>query len=92
MSGRLEGARSYAAGDGPNSAVVSNLAGYRENDIVIGVPGVSIDPGGIMVMLGDGKGGFSSITKYRVGKGAWDVIVGDFTGDGIKDLLAVQGC
>ena len=49
------------------------------------------DPAGVGVCFGNGDGTFASPVFYQLGNdsGFGSVIVGDFTGDGIPDIVAV---
>jgi hypothetical protein len=42
------------------------------------------------VLLGDGNGGFGSLTHLAAGSGAFDVTVGDFNSDGRPDIATVN--
>jgi hypothetical protein len=50
------------------------------------VPGTTVN-----ILLGKGNGRFAlSATRYKVGPRPWDVLVGDFTGDGKLDLVTAD--
>ena len=41
----------------------------------------------LLVLLGDGRGGFKSSASIPVGPGAWRVAAADINGDGAVDLV-----
>src|SRR5205085_736599 len=46
----------------------------------------------VMVLLGDGTGGFSPVgTPIATGSGPFSIAVGDFNGDGKQDLATANG-
>src|SRR5439155_17481660 len=42
------------------------------------------------VLLGNGDGTFAQPIKYQTAPGAWQVVVGDFTRDGIPDIATAN--
>lgn len=48
------------------------------------------ESGFVSVMLGRGDGTFAPPVQYRAGRGAWQVVVGDFNGDRILDIAAAN--
>jgi FG-GAP-like repeat len=44
------------------------------------------DSNSVSVLLGVGKGTFTTAVPYAVGKKPWSVAIGDLNGDGVMDL------
>ena len=70
--------------------VVGDVNGDGKPDIVVlnqGTPGTASDPGGVMVLIGNGDGTFQSPVNYAVGTNPSALAAGDVNGDGKPDLV-----
>ncbi len=86
------GPRSYApatsiwAGPGPSWIAVGDLTGNGIPDLVVS-DSYAFDPSYVTVLLGNGDGTFHTGGTYPVGETPYPVVLGDFTGNGILDIL-----
>jgi hypothetical protein len=71
-------------GDGKLDLAVSNLGGYDPN------VGPQYINGGVSVLLGNGDGTFQKAVNYKAGVQSVGVVVGDFNGDGTRDLAVAN--
>lgn len=84
-NGTFSPSRPYTVGAHPFMLTVSDL---NQDDI----PDVAISsetPGGVEVMLADGRGGFKQ-SRFPTGKWSSDVAAADLNGDGKKDLAVTN--
>jgi hypothetical protein len=67
-------------------AVIHDLNHDGKSDLVLG------SGYGVIVMLGDGRGGFAFVfgSPLPIGRGFWSVAVGDFDGNGKADVATVD--
>ncbi len=72
-----------AAGEQPSALLARDLNGDRIPDVLV----ATVEKGDFRVLLGDGKGGFSSILRFPGVRGAVSADLGDTDGDGLKDLV-----
>jgi uncharacterized protein (DUF2141 family) len=82
----------YPAGNSPNAVAVADFNGDGKLDIAVADYG---DPstgnnGGISILLGNGDGTFQAATQIDAGKNPISIAVGDFNGDGKKDLVVAD--
>jgi hypothetical protein len=76
----------FAAGSEPTAIAVGDFNGD-------GIPDLAVsDEGGAnnaVVLLGNGAGGFSAApgSPFAAGANAFSIVVGDFNGDGVQDLV-----
>ncbi len=78
----------------PSSAVaIGDLNGDGNPDLAVTHPGVvpELGPGGVSVLLGNGKGGFGKPQSFAAGTPAGGVVIGDLNGDGKPDLVFTHG-
>jgi hypothetical protein len=81
--GRLTPAKALLAlGRRPWHAALVDMNADKKLDAVLAADGV------VMLLLGDGRGGFEPApgSPFAVGRGAWTLAVGDFDGDGDPDV------
>ncbi len=76
----------FAVGINPNNAYVGDFNGDGIPDLVAPNPGSN----NASILLGDGKGGFTSGSPVVVGSTPLGVAVGDFNSDGITDLAVAN--
>ena len=72
-----------AAGEQPSALLARDLNGDGLPDVLV----ATVEKGDFRVLVGDGKGGFSSILRFPGVRGAVSADLGDTDGDGLKDLL-----
>jgi len=78
----------------PSSAIaIADLNGDGSPDLAVTHPGVvpELGPGGVSVLLGNGKGGFDKPQLFAAGTPAGGVAIGDLNGDGKPDLVFTRG-
>ena len=75
-----------ATGAYPKALTIGDFNNDGKQDLVAVVTGSS----SILIMLGNGTGGFSSPTNFSVGTSPVWVAVGDFNGDGKQDLAVAN--
>ena len=56
----------------------------------IGFEGPDSPPGGVTILLGIGDGTFRPGVEYAAGTSPYDIVTGDFNGDGITDLAVAD--
>jgi hypothetical protein len=79
----------YPAGNTPEGVAVADFNGDGHLDIAVvdyGNPAIG-DNGGVSILLGNGDGTFQAATLISAGKNPIWIAVGDFNGDGRKDLV-----
>jgi hypothetical protein len=77
---------SYPSGNAPESVAVGDFNGDGDPDLAV----AAAASGGVIVRLGDGRGGFGAATESVVGEGPASVVVGEFNGDGNPDLAVAN--
>jgi hypothetical protein len=70
----------------PQSVTVGDFNGDGKKDIATTDP----DNNAVLVLLGNGSGGFSGPTSFAVGNAPQFVTVGDFNGDGKQDIVTAN--
>lgn len=79
----------YPAGNSPDAVAVADFNGDGKLDIAVadyGNPSTG-DNGGVSILLGNGDGTFQPAISVNAGKNPIWIAVGDFNGDGRKDLV-----
>jgi hypothetical protein len=79
----------YPAGSSPGAVAVADFNGDGHLDIAVADYGnpTTGDNGGVSILLGNGDGTFQAATLISAGKNPIWIAVGDFNGDGRKDLV-----
>jgi hypothetical protein len=82
----------YPAGTQPDSVAVGDFNGDGIPDLAIANRGTypNYTDGSVSILLGKGDGTFLTAQSYAAGISPWSVAVGDFNGDGIKDLAVAN--
>jgi FG-GAP-like repeat len=84
-------ARSILVGKAPLDVAVADLNGDGKLDLAVPNFGSNPDPGNtVTVLIGSGKGTFTSGGTVTVGSKPTSIAVGDFDGDGHPDLATVS--
>ena len=86
----------YATNGGPISSTIADLNGDGHPDVVVAEgEGPNASWGTVGVFLNRGDGTLGTRVDYTIGGGSFSraiaVAVGDFTGDGIPDMMALDG-
>jgi hypothetical protein len=85
--------RNFATGSPPHSLIAADLDGDGILDLVTADENCSVGPcpaGLISVLLGNSDGSFQTNVTYPTGSTAYQVVAGDFNGDGIPDLATAN--
>ncbi|BAZ08411.1 FG-GAP repeat-containing protein [Calothrix sp. NIES-4071] len=78
--------RIYKTGDNPQQIIAADLNGDGHVDVA----SANANSNNISVLLGDGKGTFSTPTNYTVGSSPNSLITTDIDGDGKLDLIVAN--
>ena len=94
-NGTFKAGIKYAMDTYPSSMVVADFNGDGELDLAMtGAPSVNFPSNVISLLLGNGDGTFGSLTTpfaiFGVGDLPYSAAVGDFNGDGAKDLAVAN--
>ena len=95
------GALTFTAADMPldmsaNDVVARDLNGDGKVDLVVAMAALessnpdSYSQGFAYVLFGHGDGTFAQPIKYATAPGAWQIVLGDFTRDGIVDIATAN--
>jgi len=76
----------YTVGLQPISVAVGDFNRDGKADLAVAYSGAGNVAGGVSVLLGNGNGTFQSAVNYTAGDWPVSVMMGDFNGDGKKDL------
>ena len=77
----------FNAGGFVSSIAVGDFNGDGKQDLAVNN---DVNGGAVMVLLGDGSGGFPSRIRVPAGDSPVSLAVADFNGDGIADLVVVN--
>ena len=81
----------YETGLGPQSVAIGDLDGDGEADLAAANCGISYPAGNtVSVLLGNGDGSFGADCQYETGLAPMSVAIGDFNGDGNRDLVVAN--
>jgi hypothetical protein len=86
-NGTFKPALNFAAGDFPDFIAAADFNDDGNQDLVVADFGTNVGVAGISVLFGDGKGGFARPVKVGPALDfAFQVLAGDFDGDGNSDI------
>ena len=90
--GTFQAAIDSNTGFSPVSATVADFNGDGKADLAVSDFHTSTGNVGntVSVLLGNGDGTFQAASSLVVGSGPWDVVSGDFNGDGKADLAVMN--
>jgi hypothetical protein len=89
--GTFQPAVTYAAGTNPDSVAVGDFDGDGTPDLVVANAGdVNGNGAGVSMLLGNGDGTFQPARTVPAGRFPQCVAVGDFNGDGKRDLAVAN--
>lgn len=81
---------SVVAGTHPMFVTVAELNGDGNRDLIVINSGDYPEPGGVLILLGNGNGTFQAPVNYSVGSAPTSVALGDFNADGRVDLAVAN--
>src|SRR5262249_29697516 len=87
-SGMLQGAGNFGAGDFPGAVAVGDLNGDGVQDLAVVNGGFGSND--VSVLLGNGDGTFQAAVNFGAGVTPVSVAMGDFNGDGVRDLAVAN--
>jgi len=82
--------QSPTVGLGPVSIASGDFNGDGIRDLAVVDEPVYPSPTTVTILLGDGKGGFTTAQTLTQGAGLESIAIGDFNGDGLADLAVVD--
>jgi len=90
-TGNFSTATNYSLGTGavPISVTATDFNNDSKIDLAIALTSTA-SVGNISVLLGNGLGGFGTVTNYSVGSDPLSVVSGDFNGDGKPDIASAN--
>jgi hypothetical protein len=74
----------------PSDAAAGDLDGDGFPDLAIAIPAAPGEPGSVVVLLGDGTGGFVSSQEITVGNGPSAIALGLLDGDTLLDIAVAH--
>jgi FG-GAP-like repeat len=74
-----------------SSVAIGDFNGDTVQDLAVTFNAAPEGTGGGSVLLGNGDGSFRSAVDFAVGIDRYSVVVGDFNGDGVQDLVVANG-
>ncbi len=78
-----------SGGHSPNGIAVGDLNHDGIPDLVVANSLSNAEYGNVAVLLGKGDGTFEKPVRYQAGVSPWQVVLGDFNGDGKLDLAVL---
>jgi hypothetical protein len=78
-----------SGGHSPNGIAVGDLNHDGIPDLVVANSYSGSGPGNVAVLLGKGDGTFREPVRYQAGIRPWQLVLGDFNGDGNLDVAVV---
>jgi len=90
--GNFGAATNFVVGTGPVSVAVGDFNEDGKEDLAAGNFGfTSFPPGSVSILLGNGDGSFGSPTNFSIpGADVGAITIGDFNGDGHRDIAALS--
>src|SRR5262249_11018670 len=86
--GMFQAAVNFGVGNFPVSVAVGDFNGDGVQDLAVVNGGVGYN--GVSVLLGNGDGTFQAAVNFGAGVTPVSVAVGDFNGDGVRDLVVAN--
>ena len=77
-------------GESPGSIVVADFNGDHIPDVAVANGVYNSGAGSVGILLGNGDGTFQPVRRYKAGGYPFQIVVGDFNGDGIPDIAVLS--
>ncbi|MCZ2146766.1 MAG: VCBS repeat-containing protein [Bryobacterales bacterium] len=91
-NGTFQTAISYAVGVNPAAITIGDLNGDGKPDLVVATSRSMAGSYQLGILIGNGNGTFQQATFVPTDFGPHDILIGDFNGDGKKDLIVSHCC
>ncbi len=91
-NGTFQAASNYAVGVNPSAVSIGDINGDGKSDLIVSTSSSTVGSYQLGILLGNGNGTFQQAAFVHTDFGPQDVLIGDFNGDGKKDLIISHCC